>query len=174
MLTAYHWTPPCKLKPSTNLPSWMALYLVSQRCTSAQCNNTKLQSHHFSNQSSTSGRIPSFLCQLTQSSSTNHTPTQIRRCHADHNRSIYQPHPSIQQGQHLQILGLPNDGPLGRRPCKTYTCYRVCKSTQTGSGDSSAYRQQCNIGVQSNVNFEPRRQFLVNRIAELQKQQSHE
>ena len=59
----------------------------------------------------------------------------------------------------------------GRR-CKIYTCYRVCASTPTASGPTTAYRQQWNIGVPTKLDFEPRRQFLDDLIAELQKQRS--
>ena len=59
----------------------------------------------------------------------------------------------------------------GKR-CKIYTCYRVCATTPTASGPTTAYRQQWNIGVQTDVDFEPRRQFLDDFITELQHQRS--
>lgn len=54
--------------------------------------------------------------------------------------------------------------------CKIYTCYRVNESSPGTAGPYTVYKQQWNVGMQNDINFEPRSQFLTNLINEIRKQ----
>jgi len=57
--------------------------------------------------------------------------------------------------------------------CAIYTCYRVCASSPSTAGPHTAYRQQWNVGVQNDINFEPRKQFMTDFQEELQQQRAN-
>ena len=83
-----------------------------------------------------------------------------------------------------RIRGAEKDPVLGRwvsqlmilgngTRCKIYTCYRVCTSSVSTAGSLTAYMQQWRMGSIHDIDFEPRKQFMIDFTAEIKKQRDN-